>query len=352
MIKDNFIIKINTKNLIKNYYYFKKRKKNLNVACTIKANAYGMGFQKIFEILYKEGCRNFFVATYEEGIKIDFKKKNVNIFILNGIQNYDLNLFKKNKLIPIINTIEELKRIKNFNLKYGIHIDTGINRLGIDFRNIPKEVFIDKKINIVISHLSSSDESKNKYNEVQRERFLNLKSKFNNKKIIFSLSNTNGTVLSKDYLFDMIRPGIGLYGGNHKSQILKKYLKPILEVKAKVIQIKRINKGEFIGYNQTYKTKKNIVVAIVGVGYADGIPRSLSNKGAMYYKNEIFKIIGRVSMDSTTIDITNSKTLIKVGMHIDVINYRYDIEKFADQCKTISNEFLTSIGNRVKRIYV
>ena len=352
MIKNNFIIKINIKNIIKNYKFFRNKKKNLLVAPTIKANAYGMGCQKIFETLYKEGCRNFFVATIEEALKIIKKNKKVNIYVLNGIQNYNLDLFSKNNIIPIINTIEELQKIKKANLKFGIHIDTGINRLGIDFRNIPKYVFNNNNIKIIISHLASADQIKNQYNKLQKKRFIEIKNKFNNKNIIFSLSNSNGTVISDSYLFDLIRPGIGLYGGNHNSNKLKKNLKPILEVKAKIIQIKRIKKNEYIGYNQTYTTKKNIIVAIVGVGYADGIPRSLSNNGVMYYKKEKFNIIGRISMDSTTIDVTKCKVNLKAGMYIDIINYRYDIENFAKQCKTISNEFLTSIGNRVKRIYV
>ena len=352
MIKENFIIKINTKYLIKNLNFFQNIDKNLLIAPTIKANAYGLGDKVLFNLFKKNNCKHFFVATLEEGIKLNNKNDKIKIYVLSGIQNYNLKIFKKNKLIPIINSINEFNKIIKSQTIFGIHIDTGINRLGIDYRNIPLKIYKNKKIDLVISHLSSADEKNNSYNELQRKRFLKVKNNFFNNKIKFSLSNSNGTVISNSYLFDMIRPGIALYGGNNKNKTLRKSLKPIIELKGKIIQIKNINKNEYVGYNQTYKTKNKIKIAIIGIGYADGIPRMLSNKGHVYYKNNIFNIVGRISMDSFTIDITNSKHNLRVGMYIEIINNKYDIENFANKSGTISNEILTSIGSRVKRLYV
>ncbi len=347
------LIKINTNNILKNYKFFKKRKKNLIVAPTIKADAYGLGVKKIFHILSnKAECKHFFVATLEEGIEINNKNKNISIYVLNGIQNYDLNLFVKNNLIPVINSHIELKRIIKSQVKFGLHIDTGINRLGLNNLTIPNDIYKSKNLSMVISHLSSADEFNNNYNDLQNIKFLHFIEKFKNKKIIFSLANSSGSVLSKLHLYDMVRPGIGLYGGNNNNKLLIKKIKPVITLSGKVIQVKSINKNEFIGYNQTFKTQKKIKVAIVGIGYADGIPRSLSNKGKVYYKNEVFHIIGRISMDSLTIDISSSKKNIKIGTMIDFINHKYNVESFANQCNKLSNEVMTSIGKRVKRIYV
>ena len=351
MIKNSFILNISLKNILKNYNFFKKRKKKLIVAPTIKANAYGLGSRKIFRFFCSNGIKHFFVATVEEGIELNNKNKSIKIYVLNGIQDYNLNLFTKYSLIPIINSKTELKIILESNLVFGLHVDTGINRLGIKYNDIPLETYKNKKIKIVISHLASADEKNNSYNTLQKNRFLKTKKRFKDNNIIFSLSNTNGVALSDSYLFDMIRPGIGLYGGNHKSKFLKKYLKPVVFVKGKIIQISEIDKNEFIGYNQTFKTKKKSLIAVIGIGYADGIPRLLSNKGYVYYKKSKFKIVGRISMDSFAINITNSKYKLKIAMYVDLINNKYTIEEFAEQCKTISNEFLTSIGPRVKRIY-
>ncbi len=351
MINNSFILKINTKNLIKNYNFFKKRKKNIIVAPTIKANAYGLGDKKIFNLLLKFKCKHFFVATVEEAIKINNQNKKINLYVLNGIQDYDLKLFSKNKIIPIVNTIDELKTAIKNKIHFGLHIDTGINRLGIKYNEIPNLVFNNKNIKILISHLASADEKNNNYNNIQKNKFLQILKYFDNKKLICSLANSNGSVLSNSFLFDMIRPGIGLYGGNNNNNFLKKYLKPVVTISGKIIQIKTINKNEYIGYNQTYKTSKKTKIAIIGIGYADGIPRILSNKGIVYYKREKYKIIGRISMDSFTIDISNSKHNLKVGKFIDLINHDFGIDNFANQYQTISNEVITSIGSRAKKIY-
>ena len=350
MIKSSSIVEINLKNLIHNYKAFEKIIKNKKVAATIKANAYGIGDKIAFSTLYKIGCRHFFLATLKEGLKLRRSFKKGNIYILNGLENNDVKLFEKNKLIPIINSKSEIKFIEKTKSKFGIHIDTGLNRLGINKNDLPKKIYNKKNLQIIISHLASSDEKNNLYNDLQNKKFKSINRLYKNTKIKFSLASSMGSILGKDYHYDLIRPGISLYGGHYNS-ILKKYIKPVIKLKAKILQIKEIKKNEFIGYNQTYKAKKRLRIAIIGMGYADGIKRILSNKGSVYYKNYKFKILGRISMDSITVDISKSKKLLKVGNYLEIINYKNGIDELAKQCETISNEILTSISNRVQRIY-
>ena len=349
MINESGILNINTKNLIYNYNFFKNLKKNLIVAPTIKADAYGLGDKKIFNLLVNQGCKHFFVATLNEGLKLKNNNNSIKIYVLNGLQNYKLEQFTKANLIPVVNTIEEYKRIKNANINYAIHIDTGINRLGISSEDVNKLDFQNNNIKLIISHLSSSDEYKVKYNIKQK----NLFNTFVNKKtkgIIFSLANAHGSILDKTYLYNMIRPGIGIYGCFENKKLEKK-IKNVINFKGKIIQIKDLKKNQYIGYNRTFKTKNKTKVAIIGLGYEDGIPRLMSNKGFVYFKKDRFKIIGRISMDSFTIDITKSSHDLKVGMYVDIINNEHKVDKFAKKCKTISYEVLTSIGNRVYRNY-
>ena len=349
MINESGILNINTKNLIYNYNFFKNLKKNLIVAPTIKADAYGLGDKKIFNLLVNQGCKHFFVATLNEGLKLKNNNNSIKIYVLNGLQNYKLEQFTKANLIPVVNTIEEYKRIKNANIDYAIHIDTGINRLGISSEDVEKLDFQNDNIKLIISHLSSSDEYKIKYNIKQKKLF----NTFINKKtkgIIFSLANAHGSILDKTYLYDMIRPGIGIYGCFENKKLEKK-IKNVINFKGKIIQIKDLKKNQYIGYNRTFKTKNKTKVAIIGLGYEDGIPRLMSNKGFVYFKKDRFKIIGRISMDSFTIDITKSSHDLKVGMYVDIINNEHKVDKFAKKCKTISYEVLTSIGNRVYRNY-
>ena len=350
MIKESGILNINTNNLIYNYNFFKKLKKNLIVAPTIKANAYGLGDKKVFNLLLKNSCKHFFVATLDEGLKLKNKNKLINIFILNGLQDYNLKRFFNSNLIPVINSIEEYIRIKNSGLKFAIHVDTGINRLGIPIEKTKEIDLKNKNIQLIISHLSSADQYNNNYNLKQKKIFNRLKNKFNNNKIIFSLANSHGAILNKSYLYDMIRPGIGIYGG-FENKKLGKRIKNVVSLKGKIIQIKYIKKNQYVGYNRTYKTKAKIKVAIIGLGYEDGIPRSLSNNGYVYFKKNKFKIIGRISMDTFTVNISKSSHDLNVGMYLDIINDEHKIDKFAKICKTIPNEVLTTIGERVYRKY-
>ena len=136
MINESGILNINTKNLIYNYNFFKKLKKNLIVAPTIKANAYGLGDKRIYNLLLNQGCKHFFVATLSEGLKLNNKNKLIKIYVLNGLQNYKLHKFTNANLIPVVNTVDEYNRIKNTKIDYAIHIDTGINRLGIATKKV------------------------------------------------------------------------------------------------------------------------------------------------------------------------------------------------------------------------
>ena len=355
MIKHNAILEVNLKNLAFNYKKLSKIANQSICAATIKADAYGIGVIKTFETLYKNKCRHFFVATTEEALEIRKKKLLANVYVLNGLEGNELSIFNNTNIIPIINDKDEynfvIKKIKQYKkLKFGIHIDTGLNRLGLDINDLLKINSYHNKIHILLSHLSSADEGKNNYNILQNNKFksaINLKinAKYN------SLSNSMGIILGNNFHHDLVRPGISLYGGHFNTK-MKQIIKPVICLKGKILQIKEISKNEFVGYNQTYKTHKKLKVAILGIGYADGISRVLSNKGNAYFKNKTFKIIGRVSMDSITVDISKNDKLIKVGDYMEIINHSNGIDKIANQCNTICDEILTSISKRVKRVYI
>ena len=203
MINESGILNINTKNLIYNYNFFKKLKKNLIVAPTIKANAYGLGDKKIYNLLLNQGCKHFFVATLSEGLKLNNKNKLIKIYVLNGLQNYKLHKFTNANLIPVVNTIDEYNRIKNTKIEYAIHIDTGINRLGISSKDVKMLDLKNQNIKLVISHLSSSDEYKIKYNIKQKEHFNKNKKNEKTKEITNKPKNENSEY---DYDFDGIIP--------------------------------------------------------------------------------------------------------------------------------------------------
>ena len=223
MIYNNVILEISKKNLISNFNYFNKLNKYNICAVTIKSNAYGFGAKNVYDILLKKGCRHFFVATTTEGVYLrKFFKKGI-IYILNGLENNNLKIFKYYKLIPIISNLDDYKKIINKSINFGIQINTGINRLGLNYIDYKKISYDNKYLKIVLSHLSSADERKNIYNNTQLTKFNKIVKKYKNNKVIFSLANSFGSVLSNKYLFDMIRPGIAIYGGHNNISKLTRF---------------------------------------------------------------------------------------------------------------------------------
>ena len=298
---------------------------------------------------------SFFFASLDEALTIRKKFRKGNIYVLNGIEDHNFNIFKKFNIVPILNSRKELEKFVKDNginkkIKIGLQVETGLNRLGISIKDLGSISTNKLDLQILISHLASSDELKNKYNQKQNNNFrlyFNLFKSIKYKSLVSSM----GILLGKDFHYDLIRPGISIYGGHYNSK-LKKIIMPVVILKAKILQIKTLSKNEYVGYNQTYKTHDTIIIAILGIGYGDGISRILSNNGDAMYKNETFKIIGRISMDTITLDITKSKNDIQIGQYCEIINTKNDIEKLAKKCGTISNEILTSISKRVKRVYI
>ena len=357
MINSTSIIEIKTKNIIHNYKTLSKLAKNSITAAVIKANSYGLGDLEVFNLLFKNGCNHFFLATTEEAIKIRKINKKAKLYVLNGFENNKIETYFKNKLIPILNSIEEIDKYINSsfsktNLKIGIHVETGLNRLGVNLKDLKSKKIKKIDLEILISHFASADEIKNKYSNVQNQKFKKYINLFKSIKYK-SLSNSAGIINNDQFQYDMIRPGISLYGTHDNYSLNQKIkLKPVIKLKGMILQIKAIEKNQYVGYNKTYKTKSIIKVAVVGIGYADGISRIISNKGFVYFKEEKFKIIGRISMDSMTINITKSKYNLKVGNYMEIINEKNDIQKIAEMFDTIPHEVLTSISKRVQRKYI
>ena len=354
MINSNAVLEVNSKNLINNYKVLSSIASKSICASTIKANAYGIGAIDALKLLYKNGCKHFFVATCEEGLELRERNKIITIYVLNGLESYNLNIFKKNNLIPIINSMKELYKIKKYlkknKVNFGLHVDTGINRLGLNIKELEIAKIVNLKINILISHLASADEINNKYNNTQNKIF-QTSFKYCKNVRYKSISNSMGLNLGKEFHYNLIRPGISLYGGHFNTK-MKSIIKPVISLKAKILQIKEIEKNQYVGYNQTFKTMNKSVIAIIGIGYADGISRKLSNKGVVYYKKKIFNIIGRISMDTITIDVSKNYKIFKEGEYIEIINHKYGIDYMASKCETICDEILTSISKRVKRVYI
>jgi len=345
---------------IKNNLNVIKKFSNTIICPVIKANSYGLGDIPIAKFLIKHKCKDFWVANIIEALKIKKNVPNINIYVANGLNKNEEKVFLKNKFIPVLNTYEQFKRWTNFLnkkkifKKLAIQVDTGMCRSGLQNEDILKlrsDRSTLQKFNevIIFTHLASADEKKSKYNNDQKNKFLKIRSMFQFPNCKFSLAASGGIFLGKDYHFDMVRPGIALYGGK---LFFNKKLRNVVSLISPVIQINSLKKGETAGYNQTYKAKKNIVTATIPLGYADGVKIKISNIGHVFYKNIKLPMIGRISMDLMIIDITKVKSKIKIGDYLEVFGKNISLDDFARISDTSPYDIITSISDRCEKVYV
>lgn len=348
-------LNINLKKAVLNYLTLKSLSPTSIPAVVVKDDSYGVGAIEISKAIYQEGCRHFFVAHAKEGALIRPYLPKANIYVLQGIGSDSYNLIYKHNLIPVISSIEMFRfwqknAIKD--IKPIIQIETGLNRLG--FTKEELETLTNDELSsfsFILSHLACGDEQAHFMNFRQLNNFKEIKDKF------FSttpatLSASDGVFLGPDFHFDMVRLGAAIYGINTAPYRLNE-MHNIIELKAPVLQIKTLNKGEFVGYSATYRTSEQIKTAIISIGYGDGIPRSLSNKGkVIFYENNTPRfcpIIGRISMDNIICDVSKLNNL-KVGDFAYLINDEYTLDDIARDAGTIAYEILSNLGKGTRYI--
>ena len=316
-----------------------------DAAAVVKANAYGLGLAQVAKALYAEGARIFFVATVEEGAELrSILGKKPDIYVFSGHMVGDTELIKNYNLIPLINSIEQLSRHSKLlrEKKFGVQLDTGMNRLGIEpmeWESV-KELTLSLNPVLIMSHLACADDPNHKMNSKQLDIFLTLTNKININK---SLAATGGILLGPEYHFDLTRPGIGIYGCAPMQDCL-----PVLKIDIPVIQIRNIESGETVGYGNTWTSPCKKKIATISAGYADGLFRAIGKKAKLYFEEISCPIVGRISMDLIGVDITN---LNVEPVRLELINSQQTVDNIAEGAETIGYEFLTSLGNRYSRNY-
>ena len=355
----NSFLEINIDSIIHNYQLINNKVGNTECAAVLKADAYGMGASVIAKALDKAGCSTFFVATIDEGIELRacFSKNENQIAVLSGLLEGSEDIFYSNKLTPVLNDTEQIKKWAIYNKQKKIsapsilHIDTGMNRLGLtinELSDIIKKPTELKELHVgwIMSHLACGDQPRDIMNEKQLSVFLNAKKKFPNVKA--SLANSAGVFLGQSYHLDMVRPGIALYGSGSGSMPSKQ----VIKLYSRILQIRTLSTGASVGYGASYRVSEATRVATVGLGYADGYLRSLSNCSWVFFNGLRLPVIGRISMDYITIDITQiASEKIKTGDFIEIIGDKFTLDDLATVANTVPHELLTRLGTRHHRIY-
>ena len=335
-------------------------------AGVVKADAYGMGIAPVVTALWEAGCRTFFVATLEEGRRLKAALPAATGYVLDGLMPGTAPLYPSRGLRPVLSSLAEIDEWAAYGRSVGaklpaaVQIDTGMNRLGLPAAEVQAlaaktAVLDDFTVALVMSHLACGDTPASPMNAWQKEKFDALRGLL--PPAPASLANSAGTLLGADYRYDLVRPGIALYGGRAVEGRPNPAAK-VVRVEARILQVREVSAGEVVGYGATYTLTRPSRIATIATGYADGFLRSISGPigrppPPAYIAGYPAPIIGRVSMDLVTLDITDvPPALAQRGAWAELIGRHVQVDDLADSSGTIGYEVLTRLGPRFQRVYV
>ncbi|MGY3589932.1 alanine racemase [Bradyrhizobium sp. USDA 4341] len=350
--------------IIANWRKLEKTAVPAECAAVVKANAYGCGAEQVSRALAKAGCKTFFVATVEEAAVVRAAVPQATVYALGGFFQQTGDAYAKIDCKPVIGDLNELAEWDVFCRRSGwsggaaIHIDTGMNRLGLTVSEaqgiIPRINAGDHGITLVMSHLVSAELLNNPANARQLASFREIASLFTG--VPASLANSSGVFLGAQFQFEMVRPGCALYGVNPTPEA-DNPMQQVVDLKARIVQIRNIDRGETVGYGGTWTARRPTRLAIVSAGYADGYFRAASandgTRGAeVVVAGKRCPIAGRVSMDLIAVDVTDlDKNAVRRGHMVTLIGEGITVDEVAHHFGTIGYEVLTSLGRRFVRIY-
>jgi len=331
----------------------------------VKADAYGLGMVEVAPALARAGCKIFFVATLREAAALRALLPDATIYVFGGLLKETEPVYRALGLRPVLNSADEIEEWAAFcsdaraKLPAAIHIDSGMNRLGLSADEVnslagAKNPLSAFDLALVMSHLACSDEPEHPKNETQRKTFDALRAKL--PKAPASIANSAGILLGRAYHYDLVRPGIALYGGKASRTGANRFA-PVVELAGRILQVRDVPAGETVGYGATRALKRPSRIATVAVGYADGFFRSLSvadgKQGLQVYLGpHPAPLLGRVSMDLITIDVTDvPEKQARRGTFVELIGKQIPAHHLAAHAGTIDYEVLTNLGARARRRY-
>lgn len=360
----NGVLTIDLDALVANWRKLEKTAVPAECSAVIKANAYGCGVAPVARALAAAGCKTFFVATPEEAAAARAVLPSAVIYVLNGLIQNNGDAYARIDARPVIGDLNELAEWDVFCRRTGwaggaaIHIDTGMQRLGLTITEaqglIPRIHAGDHGISLVMSHLACAENLHHPMNARQLAAFRGIASEFSG--VPASLANSSGIFLGSAFQFDIVRPGAALYGVNPTPEADNPML-PVVDLKARVVQIRDVERGEGVGYGGNWTARRPTRLAIVSAGYADGYFRAGSSNDGTRGADVIIAgkrcpVAGRISMDLMAVDITDlERNMVRRGHQATLIGGGITVDELAHHFGTIGYEVLTSLGTRYARVY-
>jgi alanine racemase len=329
--------------LVHNWRWLQERA-GVPAGAAIKADGYGLGARETMQALYEAGCRDFFVSTWAEADELGEAGEGANLIVLHGVGPDDVGTALASTARPVLNSVEQVERWKQVGggRSCDVMIDTGMNRLGLR----PDEIACldGLAIETLHSHLACADEDQ-ALNSKQLQRFREVAAVVSAKR--YSFANSAGICLGRDYSFDLVRPGLALYGGIPRREA-EGSIRQVAHVEAQIVQRRAIRTGESCGYGATFVADEDTEAAILNIGYADGYLRGFSSKGAAFAGEFALPVLGRVSMDLIAVGCSAAPEL-REG---DWVELDYDLPTASEASGLSQYELLTCLGSRFERRWI
>jgi alanine racemase len=347
--------------LVENYRMLCRTAAPTPVAAVVKADAYGLGAAQVVPALHSAGCRNFFVAHFIEAVRLKpFLPGDARLYVLNGLMPGSEGACADLGAIPVLNSADQAKvwsalaLARGIELEAALQVDTGMARLGLSLPELQALAadpagLAGLRLTLIMSHLACADQPDHAASPSQLAAMRTASALFPG--VPVSFANSGGVFLGPDYRGDLARPGVALYGAAPTVAEVNP-MHPVVRLDVRVIQTRTVPAGTAVGYGGSYVTPRETRIATLAAGYADGLPRSLGNRGAAWFKGTRLPIIGRVSMDSLMVDITAlPEDALAPGTLVELIGPNQTLERVAADADTISYEILTRLGQRYHRHY-
>jgi alanine racemase len=356
---DRAVLTIDLGAVVENWQLLRREAAPAEAAAAVKADGYGLSMARVAPALAAAGARTFFVATAREGAQLRALLPAPDIYVLNGVSAGGADAMHEHRLSPCLCSLDQLTtwRAGGKGRPAALHIDTGINRLGLAPDEVAalagnRSLLAGLEISLVMSHLACGDEPEHDLNRRQLDAFHAARQALGLAGLPASIAASSGIFLGPDYHLAMVRPGASLYGiapfadrPNPMHQVLR--------LEGKIIQVRRVESGMTIGYGATHAVGEAGRIAIIGLGYADGFLRALGNRGHGVLGGRRIPVVGRVSMDLVTLDVSAiPPELARPGALVEVIGPGHSIEELAAEAGTSGYEMLTALGRRYRRVYI
>lgn len=354
-------LSIDLEAVVANYYLLAAQVFPARCYPVLKADAYGLGANRVGPLLYGEGCRQIFVAQMAEAMELsESLPSDLQLFVLNGIRPIHMKLALELGIAPVLNTMEQalcwMRLVSSHAPETAIvlQIDTGMTRLGLSLEELP---VLEKRVRdeslcaptVLLSHLACGDSPMSPCNEQQRTKLLEAASYFPESAL--SLANSAGCFLGPQYALDICRPGAALFGLTVNT--VSAAMRPVVRLDLQVVQMREVLTGTSVGYGAGYTTTRPTKIATISSGYADGIPRNLAPPAGVWVGGQLLPILGKVCMDSFMVDATELEVgVLSEGQWVEFVGPHQGLEQLAKAAGTIGYEILTRLGRRYSRRYI